>query len=54
MKISFSNLFNYFSVSGDSKEIKNFPQKRGALPTKGGGGGGLGHFVCQMALLFYA
>ena len=29
MKISVSNLFNYFSVSGDSKQIKNFPQKSG-------------------------
>ena len=25
VKISLSNLFNYFSVSGDSKQIKNFP-----------------------------
>ena len=38
MKISLSNLFNYFSVSGDSKEIKNFPQKSGTLTTTRGGG----------------
>ena len=25
MKISLSNLFNYFSVSGDSKQIKKVP-----------------------------
>ena len=35
-KISVSNLFNYFSVSGDSKQKKNFPQKSGTLTTTGG------------------
>ena len=29
-----------FSVSGDSKQIKNFPQKSGTLTTTGEGGGG--------------
>ena len=43
MKISVSNLFNYFSVSGDSKQIKNFPQKSGSLATTRGGG--VSHFV---------
>ena len=43
MKISVSNLFNYFSVLGDSKQIKNLPQKSGTLATTGGGG--VGHFV---------
>ena len=28
VKVSVSNLLNYFSVSGDSKQIKNFPQKK--------------------------
>ena len=40
MKISDSNLFNYFSVSGDSKQIKKFPQKSGTLTTTGERGGG--------------
>ena len=31
VQISVSNLFNYFSVSGDSKQIKKFPQKSGTL-----------------------
>ena len=43
MKISVSNLFNYFSVSGDSKQIKNFPQKSGTLTTTREEG--VGHFV---------
>ena len=34
MKISVSNLFTYFSVSGDSKQIK----KSGTLTTTRGGG----------------
>ena len=43
MKISLSNLFNYFSVSGDSKQIKNFPQKKWYFDTTRGWG--VGHFV---------
>ena len=39
LKISLSDLFNYFSVSGDSKQIKNSPQKSGTLTTTRGGGG---------------
>ena len=31
--LSVSNLFNYFSVSGDSKQIKNFLQKKWNLTT---------------------
>ena len=38
MKISLSNLFNYFFVSGDSKQIKKSPQKSGTLTTTRGGG----------------
>ena len=39
MKISLSNLFNYFFVSGDSKQIKNFPQKKWYFDHNSGGGG---------------
>ena len=39
VKISVSNLFNYFS-----KQIKTFPQKSGTLTTTRGGGV-VGHFV---------
>ena len=28
VKISLSNLFNYFSISGDFKQQKNFPTKK--------------------------
>ena len=38
MKISLSNLFNYFSVSGNSKQIKNFPQKKWYFDHNPGGG----------------
>ena len=44
MKITVSNLFNNFFVSGDSKQIKKFPQKSGTLTTTGEGGG-IVHFV---------
>ena len=44
VKISLSNLFNYFSVSGDSKQQKIFPQKKWYFDHNGGGGG-VGHFV---------
>ena len=37
MKISVSNLFNYFSVSGDSKQIKKFPQKKWYFDHNSGG-----------------
>ena len=38
MKISLSNLFNYFSVSGDSKQLKKFTTKKsGTLTTTRGG-----------------
>ena len=56
MKISLSNLFNYFSVSGDSKQIKNSHKKSCTLTTTGEGGGG-GHFVVgttQKYHYFYA
>ena len=43
VKISVSNLFNYFSVSGDSKQIKISHKKSGALTTTRGGG--VGHYV---------
>ena len=43
MKISLSNLLNYFSVALDSKQKRNVPQKSGTLTTTGGGG--VGHFV---------
>ena len=42
MKISLSNLFHYFSVSGDSKQ-KNSNKKRGTLTTTGVCGGGGRH-----------
>ena len=42
MKISVSNLFNYFSLSGDSKQIKNFPKKKWYFDHNSGG---LGYFV---------
>ena len=38
MKISLSNLFHYFSVSGDSKQKVKIPTKSGTLTTTGGGG----------------
>ena len=42
VNISVSNLFNYFFVSRDSKQIKNFPQKNGtsAITGEGVNGGG--------------
>ena len=40
VKISLSNLFNYLSISGDSKQMKKFPQKCGTLTTTRGGGRG--------------
>ena len=39
-KIPILELINYFSVSGDSKPKKNFPQKKWY---NWGGGGGVGH-----------
>ena len=39
MKISLSNLLNYFSVSGDSKQKKIYHKKSGTLTPTGGGGG---------------
>ena len=44
VKISLSDLFNYFSISGDSKQNKNFPQKRWYFDHNWGGGE-VGHFV---------
>ena len=44
VKISLSNLFNYFSVSGDSKQKNNFLHKTWYFDHNSGGWGG-GHFV---------
>ena len=53
MKISLSNLFNYFSVSGDSKQIKKFPQKSRTLTTTGEGGATL-WWAPPKSTIFYA
>ena len=44
MKISLSNLLNYFFVAGDSKQKKSSHKKSGTLTTTGEGWG-IGHFV---------
>ena len=51
-KISLSKLFNYFSVSGDSKQ-KKIQQKSGSLTTTGEGGALCGGHHPKLPLFFW-